>query len=116
LRDDGDRLDRRRAGTDDADAQAREVDAFMRPFAGVIDRPAKILGSLEGWTVRRRQAADRHNAELCRHAVAAIGFDQPALAGLIERRRDHAGVEYDLSAQIEAVGDMVGIGEDFGLR
>ncbi len=35
---------------------------------------------------------------------------------LVEGRGDDAGVEHDLVAQIEAVGDVVGVGENFGLR
>src|SRR5262249_61989861 len=41
-RNDRDRLDGRGAGADDADTQAREVDALMRPLAGVVDRPTKL--------------------------------------------------------------------------
>ena len=116
LRDDRNRLDRRGAGADDADTQAGEVDTLMRPFAGVIDGSAKILETLESRTVRRRQAADRHDAEFCAHAVAAVGLDVPAFCVFIERRRGHARVEHDMPAKIEAIGDMVGVGEDFGLR
>jgi hypothetical protein len=36
LRDHRDDLDTGRAGTDDADAPAAEIDFFMRPFAGEI--------------------------------------------------------------------------------
>ena len=115
LRDDRNRLDRRGAGTDDADAQAGEVDTLMRPFAGVIDRSAKILETLKIRTVRRRQAADRHDAELRTHSIAAVGLDLPAICVFIERRRGHARVEHDMPAKIEAIGDMVGVGEDFAL-
>ena len=88
----------------------------MRPFAGVIDRPVEILGPLEGRTVRRRQAADRHDAEFCGDLVAAIGLDLPAFGSLVEGRCNHACVEHDLPPQIEAIRDMVGIAKDFGLR
>ena len=38
------------------------------------------------------------------------------LGFFVERRRGHARVEHDMPAQIEAIGNMVGIGEDFRLR
>ena len=88
----------------------------MRPFAGVIDGPAKILDALEGRTIRCRQAADRHDHELRPDPVAAIGLDLPDFCLLVEGRRGDAGVEHDMPAQIETVGDVVGISEDFGLR
>ena len=56
LRDDWDRLNRRGAGADHADPQSCKVDAFMRPFAGVIDRAAKIRHAGEGRTVRDRKS------------------------------------------------------------
>ena len=116
LRDNRYRLNRGRAGADDANAQAGEVDALVRPFAGVIDRPAEVVHAREGRAVRRRQTANRHDAEFCRDPVAAIGLDQPAIGILVERCRRDAGIEHDLAAQVEAVGDVVGVSEDFRLR
>ena len=43
LGDERDRLNCRRAGADDADALAGEVDLLMRPATGVIDRAAKRM-------------------------------------------------------------------------
>jgi hypothetical protein len=116
LRDNRNRLDRRGAGADHPNTHPGEVDALMRPFAGVIDRPAKIFETLEARTVRRRQAADRHDTELRSHPVAAVGLDRPAFRFFIERRGDHARVKHDVAAKIEAIGNMVGVGEDFRLR
>jgi len=116
LRDNRYRLDRGRTCADHADAQAGEVDALVRPFAGVVDRPFEIIHAGEARTVRRRQTADRHDAEFCRDAVAAIRLDQPAIAVLVECCRRDAGIEHDLAAQVEAIGDVVGVSEDFRLR
>ena len=87
----------------------------MRPFAGVIDRPAEAVHALEGRAVRRRQTTNRHDAESCRDAVATIRLDQPAIGVLVECCRRDAGIEHDLAAQVEAIGDVVGVGEDFRL-
>ena len=67
-----------------------------------------------------RFGADRQPTAMmqnfARDPVAAVGLDQPAIGALVERRRGDAGVEHDLAAQVEAVGDMVGVSEDFRLR
>jgi hypothetical protein len=70
----------------------------------------------KGRAVRRRQTADRHDAEFCGDPIAAIRLDQPAIGILVEGCRRDAGIEHDLAAQVEAVGDVVGISEDFRLR
>src|SRR5450631_1011836 len=88
----------------------------MRPFAGVIDRAAEFLASPEGRTVRRRQAADSHDAELRGDIVSAVGFDAPGSRGLVVSGRCDARVKPDVLAEIETVGDMVGVAEDLGLR
>src|SRR6185312_6519714 len=116
LRDDRDGLDRRRTGADHADAQAGEIDAFVRPFAGVVDRSLEIVDAFEARAVRRRKATDRHDAELRGYLVAAIGLDRPAPGAFVEGCFGHAGIERDVAAKLEAVGDVIGVGEDFGLR
>src|SRR6185312_6239447 len=40
----------------------------------------------------------------------------PALLGFVKARLGDAGIEDDVAAEIEAIGNVVGIGEDFGLR
>src|SRR5712691_11225229 len=88
----------------------------MRPFAGVKDRAAEFLASSEGRTVRRRKAADRHDAELRGDLVAAVRFDAPGFRGLVVSGRCDTRVEPDVLAEIETVGDMVGVSKDLGLR
>ena len=114
LRDDRDRLDRRGAGADHADPQPGEVDTVMRPFAGVIDRPAKILHAREFRTVRRRQAADRHDAEFC---AKPCRRDRSRCASIFRLSSNVAAVTRVSNtispAQVEAVGDMVGVGRGF---
>ena len=78
--------------------------------------PAKILASPKGRVVCRRQAADRHDAEFRGNLVAAIGLDAPAFFGFIEACGGDARVEQNVPAKVETVGDVVGVGEDFGLR
>ena len=61
--DDRDRLDRRRAGADHAHRLAGEVDALMRPVAGVIGRALEIFEAGNLGRVGRRQAAHRGDDE-----------------------------------------------------
>ncbi len=82
----------------------------------MVDRPFEIIHAREGRAVRRRQAANRHDAEFRGDPVAVVGLDQPAIGVLVEGRRGDAGVEHDLAAQVEAIGDVVGVSEDFRLR
>src|SRR4029077_9833958 len=104
------------SGADDADTESGEIDPFMRPFAGVIDRALEILAAFERDMVGRREAAYRHDAEFGRHAVAAIGRDAPAFVALVEGRRGNARVEQDMPAQVEAVGDVIGVAQNLRLR
>ena len=89
----------------------------MRPFAGVIDRPAKILDAREFRTVRRRQAADRHDAEFCAEPCRR---DRSRCASIFRLSSNVAAVTRVSNtispAQIETIGDMVGVGQDFRLR
>ena len=116
LGDDRDRLDRRRAGADHADALAGEVDALVRPAAGVVRRALEAVDAREVRRVRRRQAAGRHDAERAETSVAALGRDRPAPRRLVEGGRGDARVELDVAAQVEAVGDVVEVAQDLGLR
>src|SRR5215475_1871487 len=45
------------------DSRAGEVDAFVRPLAGVVPLAAECLEPLEPGCLRRGQAAGRHDAE-----------------------------------------------------
>ena len=114
-RDHRDRLDRRRAGADHADAHAGEVHAFMRPVAGVVGLALEARQSLEVRRARVRQRAGRHDDVLRGVALAVVGGHRPAIGALVEHGRGDAGVELDVGAQVEAVGDVVGVFQDLRL-
>ncbi len=92
-----------------------EVDALVRPFAGVIRRAGERLGALELRLVRHREAAGRHHAIVCGEARAVIRLDDPRVRGLVERRRHHARIELDVAAQVEAIGHMIGVAQQLRL-
>ena len=61
------RLDAGGAGADHADPLAGEIDAFMRPLAGVVPVALEILQAGNVRHVRGGQAADRGDQEFRRH-------------------------------------------------
>ena len=110
-----DRLDGRGSGADHADAQPGEIDAFMRPMSGVVGLAAETVPAGEIRQPRIGQAAGRHDAEPRLHPVAAVGADVPEIRRLIEARLGDAGLEMHVAAQVQPVGDVVGIAQDFWL-
>jgi len=114
--DDRDRLDGRRAGADDPDPHAGEVHAAVRPLAGVVGRAPETVAAGEVGGVRGRQAAGRHHAPGRGHPVAGLGLQHPAPPRLVEDGGGHPGVEADVPAEVEAVGDVLGVAQDLGLR
>ena len=113
--DDGDRLDARRSGADDADALAGEIHALMRPLPGMIAFAAKRLASLEVRDLRRGEAPDRGDEVGGRQPVAPVGLDHPFAAGLVIAGTGHAGAELDVAPQVELVGDIIQIPQDLRL-
>ncbi len=84
--DDGRGLDPDRAGPDQADPLAAEIDAFVRPRAGVVPVGREAIEARDFRDVRGRQAADGADEELRRDALSAIGPEVPAVRGLVEDR------------------------------
>ena len=115
LRDDRDRLDRRRAGADDADALARETDFVVGPIAGMQRLASETLEPFDLRTVDDGEASRRHDQIAAGEALAVLGFDRPAADRLVETRRRHGLAEADVAFQIEAFGDMFGVAEELAL-
>lgn len=109
-----DHLDAGGAGADDAHPLAGEVDALLRPAAGVENLPLEALMAREWRHQRRRQPAGAGEQELGAQPLTAFGDDLPALAGFVEVRRGDPRVELNVLAQIALVGDEVEIA--LGLR
>ena len=107
------RLDAGRAGADQPNALAAEIDAFVRPLPGVD--PASLEG-VEAGNVRdigRRQAADRGDQELRREYVARLSGHAPDIRQRIVMGGGHAGIEADVALQVEALSNVVEISQDF---
>ena len=112
---DRDRLDGGRARADDAHGLAREVDALMRPVAGMVGRPPELGEAVDLRRVGRGQATHGGDDEARRQPVALVRLDAPHVGSLVEHGGGNPGLELDVATQVEAVGDVIGIAQDFGL-
>src|SRR5438128_1727054 len=115
LGDEWDRLDGRGAGADHPDPLAAEVGTLMRPASRVIRGTPEAFPPRELRHLSRRQTPGRHDAEARRHAIAAVGRDGPSPAGLVEGRSGHPGRDLDVAPQVEAVGDVIDVGQNLRL-
>src|SRR5690554_5248948 len=111
LGDDGDNLDRRRAGADNADALAREVDALMRPVIGMKGWPLEIIDAGKQRQRRLREETERHNNEAAGQPPPVTHTQVPEIGVRVEMRRFNLAVELHVIAQIELVGDEVEIAQ-----
>ena len=85
-------------------------------MTGVIDLALEIGEALDIGHPRIRQAAGGEHDVFCRHGVA-VGCDHlPRIGAFVEASPIDAGIERNIGPQVEAVGDVVGVFQDLGLR
>ncbi len=111
-----DRLDRGRARADHPDPQAAEVDALVRPLGGVVPAAAERLKPGDVGPLHRRQVPDGEHAGASRHPLAAPGGQRPGAGVVVEHGAGDGRAERDIAAQVEAVGDVLEVAQDLGLR
>jgi hypothetical protein len=112
LGDDRDGLDAGRAGADHGDPLSGEVDLFVRPAGGEIGLAGEVVDPGDGQLLRLGQAAERGDDIFGRDLVALVGGRGPQIRRLVIGERGDLGVEVDVAAQVEPVGDPVEIAED----
>lgn len=105
------RLDARRAGADQPDALARELDTFVRPLTSVVPVAPELVQTGDVRHVGRRQASHGAHDERRDHFVTAVRADRPAPAVLIEHRPLDARAEADVTPQVEPVGHVLEVRE-----
>src|SRR5581483_4722495 len=115
LGDDGDGLDRRRAGADDAHPRGGQVDLLAWPPARVQHQPAEVADAVDVGKVGRRQAPGRHDQELGGDVVTTIGPHPPPGAGLVEHRLGHPRLEPDVAVEVEPRRDVLEVAQDLRL-
>src|SRR5262249_7145372 len=103
------------AGADDGDALGGEVDALVRPLAGVVPAALEAVEPLELRNVGGRKAADGGNDEAGRIHLALVGAHGPAIGLFIEHGLDTALAELDVGLEVEALGAMLEIAQDLVL-
>ena len=113
--DDRNRLHAAGAGAYDRHAFSRKVDGVVRPGAGVVPVALEGLQPLDPGDVARGYAADAGDEVPGGYPVAVVGLDLPQVGFLPEGGGRDAGVELDVATQVEAVGDVVEVGEDLRL-
>ena len=88
----------------------------MRPVRAVDDPPRKaLLTRIFGALGSGQLPHGQHHARCAPAPAVAAGHDPRRLA-LVVVGALHPGVEFDVAAQVEAVGDMVNVAQDFRLR
>ena len=63
-----------------------------------------------------RECTNRHDKKLGRPSVSMIGVDRPFTRRLVPPGRRHASVKANIAPEVEAIGDVIDVGEDLGLR
>ena len=115
LRDQRDRLDARRAGTDHGDPLAGEVDALVGPASGHVGVTAEPFDAGDVDFLGHREATGRHDVPLGVVDVTVLGRDRPPARSVVPRRAGHPGLEADVAAQVVAIGDVLQVTQDLAL-
>ncbi len=108
-------LDAGRAGSDQSDPIALEIDAVLGPARGVAELAFKAVESGNVEQVCDRQAADYRDQVAGRDPVAVFCADLPAALGVVEALTRHPGRQLNAPAQVEAIGQVIEIAFDLGL-
>ena len=96
LRDLRDCLHRGGARADDTDTLGGEIDAVMRPLAGVVALALERAEPLDRRHVGSRQCADRGNDEARPGDVALVGANRPKFGAVVEDDLDDALAELNV--------------------
>ena len=104
-----------RSGADDPNPLAGEVDALVRPFAGMVPLALKGLETLDVRHLRGRETADRGNQERGGDTFAGIRFYIPPIGLLVKHGGGNPRVELDVPAQVQLVRYKIQIAQDLRL-
>ncbi|EKD60619.1 MAG: hypothetical protein ACD_54C00645G0002 [uncultured bacterium] len=110
----GDHLHAGRSGADHADALAGKVYAFG-PCAGMHDLALEAVDALVFRRIGGRQQAKPGDQIFRGNGLALVIGDVPQPGFIVEMGGGDAGVELEAAAQIVGIGDLVHVGQNFGL-
>ena len=106
-------LNSRRAEPDQTDALAGQVHAVPRPIRGVVLLAGEGVDAGDVRVDGLRQRPHATDQVLGHQGCAALGLNRPGVGVLVVARGLHPGVQPDVTAQIEPVGDEVEVGKHF---
>ena len=114
--DERDGLDARRAGADDRDPLAREVDTLVRPAAGEVDLAGETAGAFDVGRLGHREAAGGHDVVPAPDLRPAAGGEPPPVLLLVPAGGGDGGGKLDVRTQPVAVGHELEVVQDLRLR
>ena len=103
------------AGSNHSDTLAGQIHPFLGPTSRVAPRALEVVDAFEVRHVVGRQQAHGSNKELPPSPVAILHRQLPASGLLVVYAGDDAGVEADVTAQVELVGYVVQVAFVLGL-
>ena len=114
-RDDRDGLNSRRAGADYRHALTGEVHPGVGPAAGPVHVASETIRTGDIHLLRYRETAGGHHVVLAGQFVAINGPDPPPRCAFVPGRRRHSGGESNVSTEVEAISDVLGVAKNLGL-
>src|ERR1700758_5277863 len=82
----------------------------------MIPLPLETFQTSQARCPRGRKIARRHDAETCGRGVTFVSSYRPCVCLAVEDRFFDAGIELDVTPEIEAVCHMIDVTQDLGLR
>src|SRR5690606_10724735 len=95
---------------------ARQIDRFVRPFAGVVDLAAEGVAPGDVGNVGGREHAGGQHEEAGGDVVPGVGGHRPSAGPVVVGGGADTGEEVVGRAQVVAVGDMLDVAQDLLLR
>src|SRR5436305_4191165 len=88
----------------------------MGPEAGVVPLALEALQTGDIRLARGREIARRHDAIARGRGLAGVCRNRPGVRRTVKDSLFDPGVEFDVAPQVEAIGHMVDVAQDLGLR
>jgi hypothetical protein len=111
----GDKLDTRRAGADHGHTLVPEIDAAPWPIGGVNNLALKLLTTGNIGQIDSREQPERGDQKLTAQHLPLIRAHFPTVRIFVVMRTGDGRPELHVASQVEAIGYVLEIGQDFRL-